>query len=89
MRASTEIVVGRRGELRMIYDESFDLQQLGHVHIERGSHVEPTMNGQWTADLSPVGGPVLGPFALRSEAIEAEIEWLHCHWLLPGSDSPP
>ncbi|EMB17938.1 hypothetical protein RE6C_01332 [Rhodopirellula europaea 6C] len=45
------------------------------------------MNGQWTADLSPVGGPVLGPFALRSEAIEAEIEWLHCHWLLTGSDS--
>lgn len=89
MRDSTEIVVSRQGELRMIYDESLDLQQLGHVHIERGSHVEPTMNGQWTADLSPVSGPVLGPFAFRSEAIEAEIDWLRCHWLSTGRYSPP
>jgi hypothetical protein len=30
----------------------------------------------WTADMSPVGGPVLGPFATRTEALQKETEWL-------------
>lgn len=29
--------------------------------------------GKWWADLSPVFGPVLGPFDTRQEAIEAEL----------------
>ena len=49
--------------------------------IQRGSHVEPNERGQWLADLAPVGGPVLGPFRLRSEALEAERDWLEQHWL--------
>ena len=32
---------------------------------------------------APVGGPVLGPFDRRSEALEAERAWLEAHWLLP------
>jgi len=50
-------------------------------HIQRGSHVDPTPDGQWQADLSPTGGPMLGPFPLRSEALAAESQWLEENWL--------
>ena len=76
-----QLVVTAAGNVRAIYSERIDLAQLGKVSIRRGSHVEPTDDGRWTADLSPCGGPVLGPFAVRSEAIEAEIAWLAEHWL--------
>ena len=33
------------------------------------------------ADLSPVGGPMLGPFSKRSQALNAEQDWLNSHWL--------
>jgi hypothetical protein len=76
-----QLVVTAAGNVRAIYSERIDLAQLGKVSIRRGSHVEPTSNGRWTADLSPCGGPLLGPFAVRSEAIQAEIAWLVEHWL--------
>jgi len=28
------------------------------------------------ADMMPVGGPVIGPFSTRAEALEAERAWL-------------
>jgi hypothetical protein len=68
------------GTITTIYSEAIDLAALGAVQIERASHVEPTDDARWTADLAPVGGPVLGPFARRSEALAAEIEWLD-RWL--------
>jgi hypothetical protein len=77
-----ELIVRADGSLRCLYDETVDLSALGQVTIRRASHVEPTDNGQWQADLSPVGGPVLGPFALRSQALASEVEWLRRHWLL-------
>lgn len=43
---------------------------------KRASHVEPTADNRWTADMGPVGGPVLGPFATHAEAIAAETEYL-------------
>lgn len=46
------------------------------VRTERASHVEPSADGGWTADMAPVGGPVLGPFPLRAQALSAEREWL-------------
>jgi hypothetical protein len=30
----------------------------------------------WEADMSPVNGPVLGPFATRGAALTAEVTWL-------------
>jgi hypothetical protein len=75
------LVVATSGHVRAIYHERIDLAQLGKLSIRRGSHVEPTHDGRWTADLSPCQGPVLGPFKLRSEAIEAEIAWLTRNWL--------
>ena len=80
---SLDVVIEANGNLRMIYDESLDLPSIGSVTIRRGSHVEPAANGQWTADLSPVNGPTLGPFAKRGEALAAEVEWLRQHWLIP------
>ncbi|TWT56538.1 hypothetical protein [Allorhodopirellula solitaria] len=81
MSPGIEIIVEHSGSLRMIYDERLDLGRFGRVSIQRGSHVEPTTDGRWTADLHPVGGPVLGPFSLRSEALNAEVAWLRRHWL--------
>ena len=78
-----DLVVDPRGAVRAIYSEAISLAALGTPHITRASHVEPTPDGRWTADLSPVSGPVLGPFGRRGEALEAEHAWLREHWLLP------
>jgi hypothetical protein len=52
------------------------LRALGKLLITRASHVEPDADGNWWADMGPVEGPVLGPCASRSEALQAEREWL-------------
>ena len=78
-----ELVIAPGGELRCIYDELIDLAAIGPLSMSRASYVEPTADGRWTADLSPVGGPVLGPFSLRSQALGAEQSWLAANWLQP------
>ena len=78
-----KVLVRSDGTVRAIYDEMIDLAALGQVTITRASHVEPDQQGRWHADLTPVGGPVLGPFERRSEALAAEIAWLEAHWLTP------
>ena len=77
-----QIVFTPQGDARAIYDESIDLSALGAVEVRRASHVEPDGAGGWYADLSPVGGPVLTGFRLRSEALAAEVAWLERSWLL-------
>ena len=77
-----QLVVGPSGRVRTIYSELIDLDTLGRPVITRASHVEPDDEGRWYADLRPVGGPVLGPYPLRSQALEAEVAWLEAHWLL-------
>ena len=69
------------GEIVAVYAEAIVLQELGELSIRRASHVEPDAAGRWWADLSPVGGPVLGGFGKRSEALAAEVAWLDQHWL--------
>jgi hypothetical protein len=76
-----ELLIAPDGTLRCLYDETLDLHVLGQLTISRGSHVEPDQQGQWHADLSPVGGPTLGPFVRRSDALAAEREWLEANWL--------
>jgi hypothetical protein len=71
-----ELVVGVDGSVRCIYDEELDLRALGKLQITRASHVEPDPDGNWFADMGPVEGPVLGPYATRGEAIQAERGWL-------------
>jgi hypothetical protein len=76
MNAEMELVVDAGGGVRCIYDESLDLRALGKLQITRASHVEPDTEGCWFADMGPIGGPVLGPFGNRSEALAAERGWL-------------
>jgi hypothetical protein len=75
-----QLVVTSSGAIQAIAPDDLSfLNSLGECDVHRASHVEPvTENGQtrWTADLSPVGGPVLGPFASRSEALRSETDWL-------------
>lgn len=78
---TTELRIDPAGGVRCVYDEAIDLNVLGQVTISRGSHVEPSPTGGWTADLAPVNGPRLGPFPTRRAALAAEIAWLQQHWL--------
>jgi hypothetical protein len=68
------VVVTPEGIVRTLYHEEWALAALGLLHIERASHVEPTPEGQWLAQI--IDGPVLGPFPTRSAALAAEIDWL-------------
>jgi hypothetical protein len=74
-----QLVIDRQGSIRCIYSEMIDLRQLGQLAIQRASHVEPDVEGQWWADLSLVAGPLLGPFVLRTQALAAELSWLSDH----------
>ncbi len=76
------LLIDPRGGVRCIYDELIPLAALGAVVIRRASHVEPTRAG-WAADLAPIGGPRLGPFPYRSQALAAEHAWLQRYWLEP------
>jgi hypothetical protein len=49
----------------------------GTASVRRVSHVEWDYTQQgWTADMSPVGGTVLGAFKTRNEALKAEHNYL-------------
>lgn len=79
-----DLLIEPTGTVRCVFGEQIDLGQLGRLSIRRGSHVEPTPDGQWTANLSPVQGPLLGPFPTRTAALNAEVSWLQEHWLSPS-----
>ena len=74
------IFVRPGGTVEFLYEDGLrPLLELGEATITRASHVEPAPDGRWTADLSPRGGPLLGPFTLRQEALDAERTWLEAH----------
>ena len=78
-----ELVVLSSGAARCVYDEAIPLHLLGRLVIRRASYVEAVAGGSgWKADLTPAGGPVLGPFRLRSEAVRTEQDWLEAYWLM-------
>lgn len=78
MADELEIIVDADGaqfvysdELAGVFDDD------GVLRTRRASHVEPAGGGRlWQADLGPAGGPVLGPFERRADALAAEAEWL-------------
>ena len=70
------------GTLHLVYGDAVrGLLALGRAAIRRASHVEPTPEGRWTADLGPMAGPRLGPFETRAAALEAEQTWLVHHFI--------
>ena len=80
MGVIAEVIIDPNGTLRALYsDELSELLKEGKATVKRASRVEPAPEGGWTADMSPVNGPVLGPFELRSEALAAEVEYLREH----------
>jgi hypothetical protein len=83
------LVIEKGGVVRCLYGEAVELACLGVLSIRRASHVEPDVEGAWWADLSPVGGPRLGPFTRRGLALAAEQTWLEQHWLGPFKERSP
>ena len=79
---NTELVIAPDGSITFIHDDdvSESLAHIGQQQIRRASHVEPNHAGLWQADMAPVGGPVLPAYTRRSEALEAEVDWLHEHF---------
>ncbi len=83
-----QLVIEPGGAVRCIYGEEIDLAALGRPAISRASHIEPDPQGRWLADLSPVGGGLLGPFGTRSAALAAEQAWLEANWLSGSAGDP-
>jgi hypothetical protein len=71
------------GEVRYIHSDSVHAALKPHLsnnQPRRASHVEPTgPAGTWIADMSPMGGPSLGPFENRSDALVVEVDWLRTY----------
>ena len=67
-----QLLIDPQGQVTCLYAETIDLASLGQLTIRRASHVEPDAEGTWWADLAPVGGPRLGPYGRRSQALDAE-----------------
>jgi hypothetical protein len=83
------IVSSRGGVMRFIYSDALAplvaemTPREGDAQVlRRVSNVEPTADGRWTADMRLFdGGPVLGPFTLRQDALDAEVAYLHAKGL--------
>jgi len=72
-----KIKINPDGTAVMIYTEDIDVAEIGDVRsITRVSTVEPTSGNQWAADMRPIGGPVIGTFNKRSDALTAEVNWI-------------
>ena len=73
-----EILITPDGNIRHIYSDELTgvFTEDGTVNTFRASHVEPAKNEGWTADMAPMGGPVLSGFKLRQEALDAETRWI-------------
>lgn len=76
MSEELELIIGPDGSVQSIYSDALvDVFGDAPMTTRRASAVEPVPGG-WSADLAPVGGPVLGPFRRRTEALAAEVRWL-------------
>lgn len=71
-------VIIENGRARFIHDDDLAraMARHGDLNISRASHVEPTPEGKWEVDLTPVGGPKVGTFIRREWALAFERNWL-------------
>jgi len=73
------LIVDNTGGVRFVYSDAAAAvaRAVGTLTTRRASHVEPTHDGRWAADMSPVRiGVTLGPYDTRQEALDAERDWL-------------
>lgn len=81
MQTQVQVIhITAEGRIAFVWDDSmfeFSRFMAGRLQIARASEVEPDSNGYWWADLTSQGGPRLGPFELRCEAIAGEQQWLN------------
>jgi hypothetical protein len=68
------LIVRPGGRIVCLYTETIELSALGRLDIRRASEVEPDRSGRWFAAIRH--GLTLGPFQRRSQALEAERQWL-------------
>jgi hypothetical protein len=82
-KKSKTICIRADGKAEFIYDDDLKgiIDSSDEKKVFRASHVEPDGTGQWWADLSPIKGPKLGPFTLRAEALQAEVDWIKLNYL--------
>lgn len=72
-----DIFINGDGSMQFVHDDDLAEALSGGVTVtRRASHVEPDEQGRWMVDLSPVGGPLVGPFSRRDAALAWEVEWL-------------
>lgn len=64
------------GEAVFIYEDGHPCLDLGRVQTKRASHVEPTENGLWCADMSPIDGPLLEETRSRKQSVSREHQWI-------------
>jgi hypothetical protein len=78
---TTTILIDDSGRLSFLWDDELaGLCELGETEMQRASHVEywpHFKGGGWCADLSPVGGPLIGPFKHRGDALRSEHDWIN------------
>lgn len=67
------------GDVQLIYkdDVADAIKAIGKATTVRASHVEPTPDNKWQADMSPVGGPKLPATDTRQESLDLEVAWLN------------
>jgi hypothetical protein len=74
------LVINTTGTTQTVASDDLSfVDSLGDCDVRRASHVEAVKHdgkSMWETDLFPVGGPVLGPFQTRTEALQKEVEWL-------------
>lgn len=64
------------GEVVFIFEDHHPMMELGPATIQRASHVEPTEDAMWQADMKPMGGPKLMPTTSREQSLLLERAWL-------------
>jgi hypothetical protein len=80
MSSKHTVSIKSNGTIRFVYDDELEaLKHAGPSHTRRASFVEPDDEGRWVADLSPINGPVFGPFRLRKTALDSERDWIEEH----------
>lgn len=83
------LVVRPDGTVEFIYaDFLARVLDAGDFAIRRASHVEPTPDGKWQADMAPVGGPRLDATLTRAATLAMEVHWIEKNWLLRPRPEP-